>query len=102
MYAVCKLKCANHRMPIVSDIYSNVPVDERICNICQLNEIGDEFHYLFKCKYFNKHRCKFVKHYYYIHVNMHKMTQLFDDTNDTELIKLAKFISIIIIHLKNG
>ena len=102
MYAMCKLKCANHKMPIVIGRYSNIPVDERICNICQLNEIGDEFHYLFKCSYFNEHRCKFVKRYYYIHPNMHKMTQLFNDTNDKELINLAKFINIIITHFKNG
>ena len=51
MYAILKFKCANHRMPIVSGRHNGIPIDERKCNLCDLNDhfnkIGDEFHYLF-------------------------------------------------------
>ena len=39
MYAMCKFKCANHRMPIVNGRYANIPVDERLCMLWQSNEI---------------------------------------------------------------
>ena len=100
MYAVIKLKCSNHKMPIVNGRYSNIPVDERICNICPTNEVGDEFHYLFKCSYFYEDRKKYVKNYYYRHSNMYKLTELFNNINDKELLNLAKFVYIIISFFK--
>ena len=51
MYALCKLKCVNHKMPIVTGRYANIPAEDRICNLCQLNEKGDEYHYLLKCPF---------------------------------------------------
>ena len=45
-------------MPIVSGRYANVTVDERRCELCELddhyNQIGDEFHYLFKFPVYEK------------------------------------------------
>ena len=36
-------------MPIVSGRHNDIPVDDRKCNLCDLNDhfnkIGDEFHY---------------------------------------------------------
>ena len=52
IYSMCKLKCINHYMPIVAGRYSKILIDERICKICQMNEIGDEFHYLLIVHYF--------------------------------------------------
>ena len=28
-------------------------MQQRICNLCELNEIEDEFHFLFKCTLYN-------------------------------------------------
>ena len=53
MFAFCKFKCANHKFPIVTGRYNGLPIDERICTLCNMNEIGDEFHYLYKCVHFN-------------------------------------------------
>ena len=41
VYALCKFKCANHRMPIVCGRYANIPVEDRVCNLCQTNKLGD-------------------------------------------------------------
>ena len=89
-------------MPIVNGRYSNIPVDERICNICQTNEIGDEFHYLFKCNYFYEDRKKYIKKYYYRHPNMYKLSKIFNNVNDKELLNLAKFVNIIISYFRNS
>ena len=82
---MCKLKCVNHYMPIVAGRYSNIPIDERICQICQTNEIGDEFHYLFNCTFFSSQRPRQLKEYYYTQPNMYKMTQLFNDVNHRDM-----------------
>ena len=106
MYAMCKFKCSNHRMPIVSGRYANVSVDERKCELCELNDhynqIGDEFHYLFNCPFFREDRVRYMKRFYYISPNMYKMTQLFNYASDKEILDLGKFILIIISHFRNG
>ena len=106
MYAMCKFKCANHRMPIVSGRHNGIPVDDRKCNLCDLNDhfnkIGDEFHYLFNCPFFREDRVKYLKRYFYTAPNMYKMTQLFNYVNKKTMLKLAKFICIILNKFKNG
>ena len=33
--------------------FRNQPIEQRICNLCELNEIEDELHFLFKCTLYN-------------------------------------------------
>ena len=44
----------NHRLPIQQRRYSGIDRQERFCALCDCNDIGDEFHYLFKCTFFKK------------------------------------------------
>jgi len=46
---ITKLRTTNLKILIETGRWRNIPVEERICNICNEN-IGDEFHYLFICK----------------------------------------------------
>ena len=87
-------------MPIVAGRYLNTPVDERLCTICQMNEIGDEFHYLFRCTFFSSQRSRYIMRYYYTRPNMYKLTQLFESSDFTEMLNLAKFAGIIVNHFK--
>ena len=36
--------------------YNSVPYENRKCQLCDLNEIGDEFHFLFICSKFTDER----------------------------------------------
>ena len=101
MFALCKFKCANHKLPIVTGRYEGLPVDERICTICYSPDVGDEFHYLYKCTYFNELRIRCLKRRYYIRPNMEKTEQLFNVKNK-ELLNLAKFIYQIVLKFKTN
>ena len=46
---MCKFRLSNHILPIEKLRYSNIKRDERLCPICNIKEIGDEYHYLLKC-----------------------------------------------------
>ena len=46
---ITKLRISNLKIPIETGRWRNIPVEERISNMCNEN-IGDEFHYLFICK----------------------------------------------------
>ena len=53
---LCRFRCSNHQLPIVSGRYTNTPRNMRICSLCDMNTLGDEFHYLFECPVFDKDR----------------------------------------------
>ena len=89
-------------MPIVNGKYSDIAVDDRNCTLCNVKqrEIGDEFHYLFKCTFFKEERVRYIKRYFYNNPNMYKMTQLFNDVNHRDMLNLGKFIYTIICHFR--
>ena len=47
---LCKLRTVNHKLPIETDRYKNIPRNERHCSLCREPVICDEFHIIFKCK----------------------------------------------------
>ncbi|CAL4186470.1 unnamed protein product [Meganyctiphanes norvegica] len=96
IYALCKLKCANHRMPSVTGRWANIPVDDRTCTLCQSNDTGDESHYLFTCTFFSAQHIKYIKNYYYTQPNTYKTIQLFESPDYNEMLNLAKFAEIIV------
>ena len=54
--AVCYFRCMNHRLPIEQCRFWGVERDDHLCDWCNLCELGDEFHYLFKCTFFSDER----------------------------------------------
>ena len=54
-----KFRLSNHRLPVETGRRDNIPLEERKCNLCEKNDIGDEFHYLFVCSHFNSDRKQF-------------------------------------------
>ena len=89
-----KFRCRNHKLPIEQGIYAGIAKDERLCTLCDLNEMGDEFHYLFNCTHFSLVRKTHLKKFYRYHVSSLKMKLLFN-LCDVQCIKLCKFIKHI-------
>lgn len=44
-----KFRMSDHSLKIEMGRYKNIPREERICKNCDLNEIGDEHHFLHQC-----------------------------------------------------
>ena len=53
---LCKFRCGNTNIPIVSGRYQTVNRSERTYNLCDAGVMGNEFHYIFKCKAFSLER----------------------------------------------
>ena len=45
---LCKFRCSNSKLRIETERWGHITRSERKCNLCKSNDIGDEFHYLFK------------------------------------------------------
>ena len=58
-------------------------------------DIGDEFHYHFKCSHFTNERTLYLKPYFYRRPNILKLRELYSSSNRKTLINLAKFVELI-------
>ena len=83
----------NHRLPVEVGRWISMPLNERKCTHC--NDLGDEFHYLFKCDLFSEDRRKYIKPYYYKHPNIVKYNEIMNTSEITTLKKLNTFITKI-------
>ena len=94
---LCKFRTCNLKLPIETGRWHNVPRYERKCNLCNLYEIGDEFHYLFKCteNEIVKTRKSVLPQYYYIRPNIFKFHDLFNTNNVSLLKNIYKLISVV-------
>ena len=45
-----KFRVSDHSLEIESGRNKNITREERICKNCNLNEIGDEYHFFLKCR----------------------------------------------------
>ena len=97
---LCRFRCSNHHLPIVSGRYANTPRNMRLCSLCDMNALGHEFHYLFECPIFAKDRKLFLKKYFVTRPNTLKMEQLFNSTNHRTRSNLVKLCHKIMTHFK--
>ena len=64
-----KFRTANHRLPVETGRWEDLPYSERKCALCEKN-IGDEFHYLLICPSFATERNDLLKQYYFQRPNI--------------------------------
>ena len=52
---VCRFRISSHSLRIQTDRFSRIriPRNERICRVCNIGEIEDEYHFILKCPYFD-------------------------------------------------
>ena len=91
-----RFRCGNSKIPIVLGRYNNRPIEESVCNLCNSGDVGDEFHYIMKCKFFETDRKNLIPQYFWRSPNVITFELLFSSHNKKLLIKLSKFIYIIV------
>ena len=93
-----RFRCRNHKLPVKTGIYKNIPRSERVCVKCSQSEIGDEFHYIFNCPFFADQRRTYLPKFCHIHPSAPKFKRIMNDK--TKLRSLANFIKIILESVK--
>ena len=88
-----KFHCKNNKLPVNKNRFDRNIVD-RNCHLCDLHDLGDEFHYILVCIFFSQERKQFLDPYFYKNPNTLKMYELFN-TDTLMLANLCKFITII-------
>ena len=90
----------NHKLPVETGRWNNTPLSDRICHLCQ-SDIGDEFHFILKCTFFNDQRLRYIKPDYRNHPNVCKMSELMNHPNKNALKNLTSFVDIIMKTVTN-
>lgn len=60
--------------------------------MCHQNDTDDEYHYIFKCPFYEELREKYIKRFYYVKPNVYKLVKLLSVDNTKELNNLGKFL----------
>ena len=87
-----------HHLPVTADRFiQNDDPKSKICSKCNLDEIGDESHYLFTCTYFSNDRSKFLSPFLNINVdNISTAWKEILNYSGENLVKVGKFMKIIL------
>ena len=91
-----KFRLLNHKLPIQKGRFLSIERNNRLCEKCNMNDIGDEFHYSFVCPSLSNARKQFLKPYYRHHPNAIKFSSLFNSKNKSVLKGLTEFIKVIL------
>jgi hypothetical protein len=79
-YRNCKarLRLSSHKLRIETSRYgaNRIHREERICQLCDSNEIEDEFHFICVCYSYSNIRSLYIKQYYYRRPSMFKLIEL--------------------------
>ena len=83
-----KFRTSNNRLPANKFRFSNNN-EEKNCNLCDSGDLGDEFHFLFVCSFFQSERDLYLSQYFRVRPNTLKMQNLFE-SNNKKTIKFKK------------
>ena len=95
VFTLCRFRTVNHKLPIESGRWKNIPRENRTCNLCNSNEIGDEFHYILECTYFSEERKECIDEKFCTNINTLKFKAVMNFSKQSKLKKLCTLISII-------
>ena len=91
----CKFRTTNHKLPIEKGRWSNIPRENRYCELCQKNQIGEEYHYIFECTNLSQKRNSLLPKHLIERPNIIKFNNLMTSKQKPILQNLCKFIRYI-------
>lgn len=84
-----EFRTGSYRIP-VNNRRLELPRNERKCKYCQMNKLGDEFHFLFQCSTLTGIRNKYIPASYIRNPDIVKMKNLLQ--NEAYIFEIARFI----------
>lgn len=96
-----QFRISNHKLLIEYGRYQNIPREQRLCQLCDSNEVEDEYHFTLSCQYYQLLRDSshnILKNLFNMNLcseTKHKLLQHIMSSTDIVLITLfSKFISL--------
>lgn len=90
--ALAKFRISAHSLSIETGRYDNTPRENRLCRLCNLRQVENEYHFLIVCPQYRELRIKYLKPYFCHWPTIQKFETLKSSVSQKSLINLAKFI----------
>ena len=90
--AIAKLRLSSHQLNIETGRHTNIEQLDRKCNLCNLNDLEDEFHFTLICPIYKDLRIAYIQKYFYKRPNVMKFLELLNSTRPKILNNVAVFI----------
>ena len=87
-----KFRTTNHRLPVETDRWINMPYNDRSGVLCNTSKIADEFYYILDCNTLTIIRKKYLNCWYYIIFKVFKFYEIMSTSNVKTLKKHCMFI----------
>ena len=91
--ALCKFRCRSNFLPIAYSRFPNESAELCMCPLCNNDVLGDEYHYLFVCPFFEEDRRRFLT--IPEHPDIFHAITLFNSDDNKLSIKLSLFVDLI-------
>ena len=74
---ICKMHISAHNLNIETGRFYDLDGHERVCSMCNLNVVEDEYHYILQCEKYIDVRRRYLKKYYWLRLSCFKLVQLY-------------------------
>ena len=96
--SLARFRCSSHDLYIEKGRYSNINREQRVCQVCDLNTVEDEFHFLLVCPAYSALRYKYIQERYYVHLNNNKLSLLLNSSNYNVIQNLSIYVNSAMLH----
>ncbi|KAK6181925.1 hypothetical protein SNE40_009702 [Patella caerulea] len=93
-FALANLRCSTHTLSIEMGRRSNTPRDQRLCNICNMHKMENEFHFILVCPVLRDLRLNFLPVYCHNNPSEYKLRKLFQCKSEFVYKNLAIYIKL--------
>ena len=96
--ALTKFRVSSHDLNIESGRHFGFANIERLCKVCPLWMVGNEYHFLFICPFYKDLRQQCLPRYYCHWPNLHKFDNLMCKQSKASIIKLSRYLYLANMH----
>ena len=98
---IAKIRLSSHELKIETGRHNKTERKNRICDLCSLNDIEDEFHFTLICPIYKDLRLKYIPRFYINKPSMYKFIELLKSSNKRILSNLSLFFRKAFLMRKN-
>ena len=88
---IAKLILSSHQLNIETGRHRNIARTDRKCELCETNDIEDEYHFVMICPVYRLLRIHYIPRFYYVRPSMANFLDLLNCSNANVLNRLAVF-----------
>ena len=92
---LARFRTTNNLVPVNVLRFSGLDREDRVCRLCDSNEMGNEYHYLFQCTFFINKRRECIDDKYAVNHCENNFKLLLNSSDKKELLKLKHFCDCI-------